>query len=232
MRRFQTPDFLQEVAEDAEDAHQSCSARSVSEFCLNLPIETRVCGSRRPDRPHPEFRLNPHASSPLPPAAAAGETLTALTAPSGPRPWLHRLLEPGLVALALSAVLWFFHWTVEANRGFDDWGDLDYYRLLVRGWKKGHLYIDREPAPELLALADPYDPALNHPYKMGDVSLYRGKYYLYFGVAPALTLLFPYALLTGREMLMGPAALTFVSLAFLAATRPPAMWSSEWMAAR
>ena len=81
---------------------------------------------------------------------------------------------------------WFLHFMVKGNNGFEDWGDIDYYKLLVRGWQKGQLNIDKDPAPELLALKDPYDPEQNGPYKLGDISLYRGKYYTYFGAAPAL----------------------------------------------
>src|SRR5687767_6209283 len=72
-----------------------------------------------------------------------------------------RWIERALVAGAMAIVVWFFHWTVAANNGFEDWGDLDYFKLLVRGWKKGQLNLDKEPAPELLRLADPYDPAQN-----------------------------------------------------------------------
>src|SRR5262245_4432072 len=118
-------------------------------------------------------------------------------------PAWRRWLEGGLVAGAMAVVVWFFHWTVAANSGFESWEDLDYFKLLVRGWKKGQLHMDKEPAPELLALADPYDPAQNGPYKLGDATLYKGKYYIYFGPSPALTLMLPYGLITGREMTMG-----------------------------
>lgn len=134
-------------------------------------------------------------------------------------------LEIALVIVAMAVVIGFYHWTVALNGGFNDWGDLDYYQHLVRGWRKGHLHIDIAPKPELLALPDPYDPAQNAIHKMGDVSLYRGKYYIYFGVTPALTLLAPYAILTGREMRMGTGAFVFVTLAFLAA-------SGLWLAVR
>ena len=107
---------------------------------------------------------------------------------------------------------------MSANSGFENWGNLDYYRLLVRGWMKGQLHMDIAPAPELLALADPYGPHQNGPYKLGDASLYRGRYYVYFGAAPALTLMFPYALLTDREMTMGTAVFIFASAGFLAAS--------------
>lgn len=127
-------------------------------------------------------------------------------------------MEGALVAAAMAVVVWFFHWTVSANSGFQDWGDMDYFKLMVRGWQKGQLNLDKEPAPELLALADPYDPAQNEPYKLGDATLYKGKYYIYFGPAPALTLMLPYAVLTGRQMTMGAATFWFVTAGFLTAS--------------
>ena len=62
-----------------------------------------------------------------------------------------RWLEGALVAAAMSAVVWFFHWTTAANAGFGDWDEVDYFKLLVRGWKKGQLSLDIAPKPELLA---------------------------------------------------------------------------------
>ena len=122
------------------------------------------------------------------------------------------------VAAALLFSGWFLQFMVRANNGFEDWGDLDYYKLLVRGWRKGQLNIDKDPSPELLALKDPYDPEQNGPYKLGDISLYKGKYYTYFGAAPALTLMWPYAALTGRELVTGQATLVFCLVALLTAS--------------
>ncbi len=136
-----------------------------------------------------------------------------------------RWLERAAVVAALAATVWFYHWTVAANDGFEDWGDVDYFRLMVRGWKKGHLHLDTEPRPELLALADPYDPAQNAGLKLGDASLYKGKYYIYFGPVPALTLMWPWGAITGQELKMGTAALVFATVAFLAA-------SALWLALR
>ena len=42
-----------------------------------------------------------------------------------------------------------------------------------------------QPSPKLLALPDPYDPAANGPYHLHDAVLFNGKYYIYFGPAPA-----------------------------------------------
>ncbi len=126
--------------------------------------------------------------------------------------------EGALVAAAMAVVVWFFHWTVTANSGFEDWADMDYFKLMVRGWQKGQLNLDKEPSPELLALADPYDPAQNERYKLGDATLYKGKYYIYFGPAPALTLMLPYAVVTGQQMTMGAATFWFVTAGFLTAS--------------
>ena len=82
------------------------------------------------------------------------------------------------VAVALGAVLWFFHWTVKTSGGFNPPGEEDYYNFLVRGWGDGHLYLSKPPSPELLALADPYDPAQNAAARMGDASSFKGHYYL------------------------------------------------------
>jgi hypothetical protein len=77
------------------------------------------------------------------------------------------------------------------------------YNLLARGLLSGHLYLDKEPPPALAALADPYDPAANKAfrvdtrYRLHDLSYYRGRLYLYFGVAPALLIFIPWHLLTG-----------------------------------
>lgn len=99
-------------------------------------------------------------------------------------------------------VFMFYHWTVTAgfisfNFGRDQGG---YYNLLIDGFLKGQLNLPLDPRPELLALPDPYDPTLNAPYRLHDASLYKGKYYIYFGPAPAITLFLPYFFIFHRHM--------------------------------
>jgi hypothetical protein len=77
------------------------------------------------------------------------------------------------------------------------------YNLLARGLMSGHLYLDKEVPQVLTSLADPYDPAVNWiarldpRYHLHDFSYYRGRLYLYFGVAPALFVFIPWHLVTG-----------------------------------
>ena len=49
-----------------------------------------------------------------------------------------------------------------------------------------------------------------------DLSYYKGKLYLYFGVTPALVLFWPYVALTGHYLLHKDAVVIFFSVGFLA----------------
>jgi hypothetical protein len=62
-----------------------------------------------------------------------------------------------------------------------------YYDQLADAFRAGHLWLDRPPSGELLALPNPYDPAARAGVAfVSDASLYHGRYYLYFGPVPAL----------------------------------------------
>ncbi len=63
-----------------------------------------------------------------------------------------------------------------------------YYTQLADGFNKGHLYLDREPGKALLEAVDPNDPN-NRPAfsdEVWDLSLYKGRFYLYWGPIPSL----------------------------------------------
>ena len=129
------------------------------------------------------------------------------------------------IGAALGAVVWFFHWTVKTSGGFHPPGEEDYYSFLVRGWRAGHLHLSKAPSPEMLALADPYDPAQNAAVRLADASYYKGRYYLYFSAAPAAVLLWPHVAITGRELGTTTAIFIFCTTGFLAA-------SGLWLALR
>jgi tetratricopeptide (TPR) repeat protein len=115
-----------------------------------------------------------------------------------------------------------------------------YYNLLVRGFQAGQLNLKMDAPPEMARLSDPYDPALNAPYlsTIFDKVYYHGKIYLYFGPAPAVTLLWPFAALTGHYLSDRDAIVFFFSVGFLtAAGLLRAVWrryfpqTSVWVAA-
>jgi len=96
-----------------------------------------------------------------------------------------------------------------------------YYNLLVQGFRDGHLSLKKEVPTGFARLADPYDPDANRlyrgmPYGMSDMSYYKGRLYLYFGVTPALILFWPYVALTGRYLFHRQAVLIFCTVGFLA----------------
>ncbi|OGI20280.1 MAG: hypothetical protein A3B68_05510 [Candidatus Melainabacteria bacterium RIFCSPHIGHO2_02_FULL_34_12] len=74
------------------------------------------------------------------------------------------------------------------------------YNHLTDAFLAGKLHLSKEPDPKLLELADPYDPWTNMHYRWHDASLYKGKYYLYFGITPVILLYLPFKLLTGLTM--------------------------------
>lgn len=70
----------------------------------------------------------------------------------------------------------------------------DYYGRMATAFRHGQVHLIEEPPQSLLSLSDPYDYALR--YETGvvneipiDISLYEGKYYLYWGPAPSLFLM-------------------------------------------
>jgi hypothetical protein len=74
------------------------------------------------------------------------------------------------------------------------------YEYMAEGFLSGHTYLSLEPSPELLSLKDPFDPRQNAPFRLWDASLYHGKYYLYYGPAPAVVLMVPWRAVTGHVL--------------------------------
>jgi hypothetical protein len=116
-------------------------------------------------------------------------------------------------ALAASAALLF--WvangiaSMESRPGYAG----HYYEYLVEGFLQGHTHLSVAPAPGLARLQDPYDPQQNAPFRLSDASLYHGKYYLYYGPTPAVILMLPWKVLTGRHLPERLAAVAFATLA-------------------
>ncbi len=119
------------------------------------------------------------------------------------------------------AIICIFAWSAESSliEMLDSQPADSYYNLLVQGFRSGQLNVKREVPPELAQQPNPYNPPANVRYwaiGVGDMSYYKGKLYLYFGVTPALVLFWPYALLTGHYLLHKEAVVIFCSVGFLA----------------
>ena len=103
---------------------------------------------------------------------------------------------------------------LEDNPHGDAW---HHYEYLAEGFLHGHTYLSVAPEPGLLKLKDPYDPETNAHYRLGDATLFGGKYYLYFGPTPALVML-PWRIVTGHPFpqRLAVAAFAVAGLAALA----------------
>ena len=112
-----------------------------------------------------------------------------------PRARLALWLSTGACA---AAALWIANGV--APWGGDMHNAWHHYEYLAEGFLHGHTYLPVEPDPRLLQLKDPYDPVANKPYRLWDASLYHGRYYLYYGPAPAITLMLPWRVLTGHAL--------------------------------
>jgi len=160
------------------------------------------------------------------------------SAPEGAIPWMRHVV----FGLVCALVIGVFAWSAEpgALKFKSPRTEDSFYNLLVRGFRAGQLNLKREAPPGLAQLADPYDPAVNAAYisDVYDMSYYKGKIYLYFGVTPALVLYWPYVTLTGHYLRDKDAVLIFFALGFLvAAGLLQAVWRryfpevSIWVAA-
>lgn len=129
-------------------------------------------------------------------------------------------ITPGrlAVSLFLAVVGCFYAWAPATFR--QPWlttAPVGYYHELTEGFLGGHVHLPREPDPRLVALADPYDPVANAPFRLNDLSYFRGHYYLYHGAVPAVVLFAPVKLLTGRHLGEGAASLIFTAVGLAAA---------------
>lgn len=72
------------------------------------------------------------------------------------------------------------------------------YEQQFDAFMKGQLHIDLAPDKALAELENPYDPYQREGiYYLWDRAYYDGKYFSYFGVAPILTVYYPYYFING-----------------------------------
>jgi hypothetical protein len=103
-----------------------------------------------------------------------------------------------LVFVAIAALYLFF---ISAGLVTEIPPQSHYFTVLADAFLDGHLYLGIAPSPELLATANPYDPA-NSRLWVWDATLHDGRYYLYWGPVPALLVAAAKAV-AGRELFVG-----------------------------
>jgi len=80
-------------------------------------------------------------------------------------------------------------WIISVGR-WTNWPEsTQYFSLLGDAFMQGQTHLLVQPDPALLALSDPYELELRERIStLWDVSLYEGKFYVYWGPSPALIL--------------------------------------------
>lgn len=137
------------------------------------------------------------------------------------------LVEPGIAGIRFPGWRWwalcalilifarYYYWTIHPAPGpIREYGA---YTQLTDAFYNGQTYLRVPPAPQLLALKDPYDPVQNARYRLHDASLYKGRYYYYFGPAPVLLLYLPYAVIMQEPLPDRVGVWCFAIAAFLVA---------------
>ena len=116
--------------------------------------------------------------------------------------WVQRFLNPPLFmtltlsfALILLASFSYFWFSTRGLLGNIPKGSR-YYPMLADAFRSGKLYLNVKPSAELQNLENPYDSQQYLTVEsLHDASLFKGRYYLYWGPVPALlTALLPASL--------------------------------------
>ena len=130
-------------------------------------------------------------------------------------------LRRAWITLIVVGTVAYFFWTVLVMPGGPPrirGDESDHFNLLSRGFRNGHLHLAHPVPAELLNAPNPYDPALRRAGVplLYDASFFQGKYYVYFGPAPVVTLLLPFRLLSGRDLPLPYAVWLYCTIGYLA----------------
>jgi tetratricopeptide (TPR) repeat protein len=135
-------------------------------------------------------------------------------APRAGCPWVQRGILGAICVLVIGVYACAAHSGIPISGSLSAAGN--YYNLLVQGFRAGQLSLKKEAPPGLAQLANPYEPSAHISYQeVGDISYYKGKLYLYFGITPAVVLFWPYVALTGHYLLQRDAVVVFCVVGFL-----------------
>ncbi len=125
----------------------------------------------------------------------------------------HSFPQMAAVFALIGMVVLFFFWTVFSSYSDSDQTISEQKAALTENFTQYNKLVDALLARRYALLetphhylekdGDPYDMKLREERKYDypwDTAYYQGKYYVYFGVVPAVTVLFPYRLLTGKSL--------------------------------
>ena len=138
------------------------------------------------------------------------------------QPFSGKNLKQELILLLVMGAFLFI--TCYLNNYSKDIREYDFYaKDFVESISRGEFFLSKKPNDKLLNMNNPYDTngRVDANIERGkdyywDTVLYNGKFYVYFGILPALVLFLPYYLLTGKFLYSATGVLVFSILAIIA----------------
>ena len=153
--------------------HRAATVRStVEEFAAQeMSIESQNFSEQRGQEKASEFLVSKHPSRSL--SASAKERLVC-----------------GSIGFSFIITAILFTWIISVGRWTDWPKTTNYFHLLGEGFREGETSLLLKPSEDLVALENPYIYENRESvHYLWDASLYEGKYYLYWGPSPALTII-------------------------------------------
>ena len=106
-----------------------------------------------------------------------------------------------------------------------------YSKELIQALENGQVYLLENPSQELIEMDNPYDFTEIRTENIDvkhDAAYYNGKYYVYFGILPALILFLPYKLITGSYLTANIGVLIFSILSIISLTKLLCLVWKKW----
>jgi len=129
------------------------------------------------------------------------------------------LVFAGFVMFTI-AFSWFFVYTTKPYNSYDCFPNVSYNKYLVDAFIAGKTNVDVGEPEKLLNVERPHDGKIlsSMGFVAGkefdhDISYYKGKFYLYYGVVPVVFCYLPYKLITGKYMSHHAGVFIFASIA-------------------
>ncbi len=106
-----------------------------------------------------------------------------------------------------------------------------HYQLLTEALLNKSLSVSITPSDKLENLDNPYDHServLKNIPEAWDYAYYKGKYYVYYGIVPALLLFLPYKIITHKYLFVDFAVLLYSILGILGLTAAYTLMVQRW----
>jgi hypothetical protein len=117
--------------------------------------------------------------------------------------------------MAVILVIWAYLWTFFSEGAeHPSSSPTGYYGLLTDSLLSGQFSLKVPPDPRLAELPNPWANYQGIP-RMHDATYFHGRYYLYFGITPAVVLFAPWRIITGTFLSEGAGACIFGLMGFL-----------------